>query len=412
MNILLINHYAGSYKHGMEYRPFYLAREWSKLGYKVTIVASSCSHLRTHTPCMTDELTEEEIEGIRYVWLKTPAYQGNNLGRVLNILTFVIQLFRYHARLIKQFQPDVVINSSTYPLDTYPAQLIARKAKAKLVFEVHDLWPLSPIELGGMSPRHPFIMLMQQAENFAYRRSDLVVSLLPKAKVHMQEHGMAAQKFIYLPNGIDVDEWKINPTQIPEQHQETLSQLKRSRQIIIGYAGGHGISNALSFLIDAAASLNNYQSLTFVLVGQGPEKEALQQKAAQLGLTNIIFLSPVPKTAVPALLKEMDMLFIGWQKQPIYRFGISPNKLMDYMMAAKPIIHSISAGNDPVAESGCGISVPAEDPPAIAKAILQLIGQPVAERQAIGLRGRDYVMAHHDYTVLAKKFLEVMGDGK
>ena len=82
------------------------------------------------------------------------------------------------------------------------------------------------------------------------------------------------------------------------------------------------------------------------------------------------------------------------------------------MMAAKPIIHSISAGNDPVAESGCGISVPAEDPPAIAKAILQLIDQPVAERQAMGLRGRDYVMAHHDYTVLAKKFLEVMGEGK
>ena len=412
MNILLINHYAGSYKHGMEYRPFYLAREWVKLGHQVTIVASAYSHLRTHLPRITVNLTEEEIEGIQYVWLKTPAYQGNNLGRVLNILTFVIQLFRYHARLIKQFQPDVVINSSTYPLDTYPAQLIARKAKAKLIFEVHDLWPLSPIELGGMSPRHPFIMLMQQAENFAYRMSDLVVSLLPKAHVHMQEHGMAVQKFIYLPNGINVDEWETNSTQTPEQHQETLSQLKRSGQFIIGYAGGHGISNALSFLIDAAASLKKDRSLTFVLVGQGPEKEALQQKATQLGLTNIIFLPPVPKTAVPALLKEMDMLFIGWQKQPIYRFGISPNKLMDYMMAAKPIIHSISAGNDPVAESGCGISVPAEDPQAIAKAVRKLICQPVAERQAMGLKGRDYVMIHNDYTILAKRFLEIMGDGK
>jgi glycosyltransferase involved in cell wall biosynthesis len=408
MNILLINHYAGSYKHGMEYRPFYLAREWMKLGHQVTIVAASHSHVRTQAPDIADDLTAEEIEGVRYIWLKTPPYQGNNLHRLWNILTFIGQLFRYWAYFVQQIQPDVVINSSTYPLDTYPAQFIAHKAKAKLIFEVHDLWPLSPIELGGMSPRHPFIILMQQAENSAYRTSDNVVSLLPKAKIYMQAHGMAAHKFVYLPNGIDIDEWKLNQAPLPAEHQRTISALKQSGHFLIGYAGGHGLANALSFLIDAAASLRHYQSLTFILVGQGPEKAALQQQVTHLGLTNIVFLRTVPKCAVPALLQEMDALFIGWQKLPIYRFGISPNKLMDYMMAAKPIIHALSAGNDPVAESGCGISVPAENSQAIVVAIQQLMHQPIITREAMGKRGRDYVMAHHDYTILAKQFLAVM----
>src|SRR5262249_33797356 len=148
-----------------------------------------------HAPAMSGNPTEEVIEGVRYLWWNTPAYHGNGVGRVCNMLAFIGQLLKHSARLTGDRQWDAVIASSTYPLDILPAHRIARRCGARLVFEVHDLWPLTPIELGGMSPRHPFIMLLQWAENLAYRRADRVVSMLPNAAGYMEAHGMAAPKF-------------------------------------------------------------------------------------------------------------------------------------------------------------------------------------------------------------------------
>src|SRR5262245_45247471 len=175
MNILLINHYAGVGE--MEHRPRYLAREWIREGHRVTIVAASFSHLRQRNPLVRRGILREEIDGIDYVWVKTPRYDDNGVGRAVNIVTFVGRLLCQAQMLAKQLRPDVVIASSTHPLDIYPAWLIARRERARLVYEVHDLWPLTPIELGGISPRHPFVLLMGAAEKFAYRRAERVVSI-------------------------------------------------------------------------------------------------------------------------------------------------------------------------------------------------------------------------------------------
>ncbi|MNR80310.1 putative glycosyl transferase [compost metagenome] len=406
MTILLINHYAGGPPFGMEHRPFYMAREWVRQGHDVTILAATQSHLRTRNPDAGD-LT---LEGIRYRFLPTPSYQGNGLGRVRNMLAFVGGAYKEAARLAAELKPDAVIASSTYPLDIYPARRIARLAKrhgakGRVIFEVHDLWPLSPMELGNIPAWHPFIMGMQKAENDAYRAADRVVSMLPKAEAHMREHGMAPEKFAYLPNGIDVQEWEASADPLPELHREVLERLRAQGRFIVGYAGSHGLANAMHHLIDAAPKLAG-QPVTLLLVGQGPEKDALQSRAQ--GMDNVVFLPPLPKGAVPALLDATDALYLGWNRVPLYRFGISPNKLMDYMMAAKPIIHSVEAGNDPVAESACGFSVPPEDPEAIASAITRLMAIDPAERAAMGASGRAFVKAHHDYRVLAQRFLEVM----
>ena len=140
----------------------------------------------------------------------------------------------------------------------------------------------------------------------------------------------------------------------------------------------------------------------------GAEKTNLAGQAKALNLRNVIFLPAVSKNVVPALLREMDALYIGWQNKPIYRFGVSPNKVFDYMMASKPVIHSVNASNDVVAESGCGITVPPENPEAIAEAIRQLAFMSENQREELGQRGRNYVLKHHDYRVLAQRFLEVL----
>jgi glycosyltransferase involved in cell wall biosynthesis len=407
MGILLINHYAGSSRHGMEFRPYYLARAWIRMGHEVTIAASSESHVRTVRTEVNNWWAEEYIDGIRYVWLKTPRYSGNGPRRALNMATFVGSLFYHSGKVAGNSLPDVVIASSTYPWDIFPAFFIARLARAKLVFEVHDLWPLSPILLGGMSRRHPFIMSLQLAEDFAYKRADKVVSLLPKADSYMISRGMKPDKFSYIPNGIDMEEWNSGAEILPAVHSEKLADLRANGAFIIGYAGAHGIANALDSLLDAASLLKNSPA-TLVLVGQGPEKERLERKAGKRGLAKVVFLPPVARPAVPKLLDCMDVLYIGLQRQPLFRYGVSPNKLLDYMMAGKPVIHAIEAGNDLVEESRCGISIPPEDPVALADAIRKLMVTSPSERDKMGLRGRKYVEANHDYRELAKKFLEAV----
>jgi glycosyltransferase involved in cell wall biosynthesis len=124
------------------------------------------------------------------------------------------------------------------------------------------------------------------------------------------------------------------------------------------------------------------------------------------GLGNVTMLPPVPKPQIPALLAAVDVAYIGWQRVPIYRFGIAPNKLMDYMMAGVPVLHSVAAGNDPVAEAGCGLTVAPEDAGAIAAGLRRLAALPAAERRAMGERGRAFVLANHTYPVLAQRFID------
>jgi len=318
------------------------------------------------------------------------------------MMSFILQLFLHLNYIVKRYTPNVVIASSTYPLDIFPAYLIAKKTNARLIFEVHDLWPLTPIELGGYSKYHPFIMIMQLAENFAYRKSDYVVSLLPKAYEYMKNHGLAPHKFVHIPNGISLEEWEESNEEIPEEHRKLIEKLKMEGKFIVGYAGAHGLANALDILIDSAQLLRN-EPIAVVLVGDGPEKEKLKEKVSRFKLDNVFFLSSVSKLSIPKLLSMMDALYIGCRKEPLYRFGVSPNKLMDYMMAGKPIIHSITAGNDLVQDAQCGISVPAEDSYQIALAIKKLMSMSEEERELMGNRGKEYVRRYHTYTVLAEK---------
>jgi len=263
---------------------------------------------------------------------------------------------------------------------------------------------LSLMELGSMSPNHPLIRLLDHAEAYGCRHAHRVVSLLPCVDDYMERRGVHRDKWTWVSNGILPSEWQTPCVKVSDRLAETLSTLKAQGFSIVGYAGTHGLANSLDTLIDSAKLMQG-ENVAFVLVGGGSEKAALQRRAQVEGLKNVWLIDAVNKPQIPALLQRFDVAYIGLRRQSVYRFGIAPNKLMDYMMAGKPILHAVEAGNDPVGESGCGLTVQPEDPRALAQGIRSLLGLSEDERKVLGRRGQAFVLKNHTYPVLAKRFL-------
>ena len=405
MNIIYIDHYAGSSSYGRSFRPYYLGKEWIKKGHKVFVIGGSFSHLRYKQP----DVIRENIEGIEYIWLKTPRYKGNGLKRVFSMMAFFFQLLINLRHIIKTTKPDVVIGSTVYMLDMIPAWIIKKTRKIKLIFELHDVWPASPKELGNYSKFHPFIILISLSEWLAYKLCDKVISMLPNTFQHMKKFGIEKNNFLHIPNGVDLEEYKKSPA-LPVEITSTLKNIKANNKTIICYTGQHGLSNNLSILLEAAEFLKK-EDIHFLFVGDGPEKEALKTIAKKFKIKEITFLDKINKSLIPVLLAEVDILYIGWKKSALYGFGISANKIFDYMMSKKPIIHGVEAANDPIKESGCGISIPPENKDELVIAIKKMIFLPKEEKEIMGKKGYDYVCKHHDYKLLADKFLKEFHKG-
>jgi glycosyltransferase involved in cell wall biosynthesis len=395
--VWIINHYAGSRVHGMEYRHYYLAQHFQRMGLRPAIICASFHHLLTKLP----EERYAAVDGVPYVWIKACRYQQNDFKRVINMVEFSSRLAMKGLGQLPR--PDVVIASSPHPFVAVNGWRLAKKYRAKFIFEVRDLWPLTLLELGGHSLRHPFIRAMAWAERLGYERCDYTVSLLGGAKEYMVAHGLDERKFVHIPNGIDP---QVSQTieELPDEHKQVIERLKNDGKLIVLYSGNHGVANALGNVVEAASLLKDERRVHFLLVGQGPEKEPLQQRAQGAGMENITFLPPVARSQVPALTRAADLGYIGLQKKDLFKYGISPNKLYEYMSAALPIIFAIDTIHDEVAEAQCGFSIPAEDPPALADVLRQVVQIPKDQLQAMGERARQYVQRTHAYEVLAQQY--------
>lgn len=398
MNILLINHYAGSPEMGMAFRPYYLAREWMKMGHNVKIIAADFSHLRQKNPIVQKDFQRELIDGIPYYWIKTGDYCGNGRKRAFTMFRFVGKLWLAATKIAEQWKPGVVIASSTYPLDTYAAQRVAKLSGAKLIHEVHDMWPSTLYEMGGMSKHHPFVILMQFAENSAYKHSYKVVSLPSLAKEYMIKHGMRADKFVLTRNGITQEEW-VQGVQLQNSHKDILQKIKQENKFVVGYFGGHALSNALDQLLDVAKKILD-NDIVFVLVGNGVEKNRLIKRKENEGIDNVIFLNAVSKKSVPALIEFFDCCYIGANDSLLYRFGISPNKMFDSMMASKPILMAIKTPDRIIEEVKCGVM--AESITEIIEAIYYLKNLTLEERTKLGKNGKQFILENCTYDKLAR----------
>jgi glycosyltransferase involved in cell wall biosynthesis len=400
MSVWFVNQYTGSSRHGMEFRHFELARHLVGLGHTVVVISGSYSHLFVQQPEARGTYTFETLDGVNYCWVRVPVYRrAMSFGRVVNMLVFMLRLFRLPVARLPA--PDAIVVSSPSLFPILPAERWARRWKARLVFEVRDIWPLTLQELGGLSRFHPLVAVMRWFEARAYRVADSVVSVLPAAAPHLESRGMSSNKLTVIPNGVGSDALG-EPILAPPSQVEAVTA---RYPFTIGFVGTLGAANALDALIEAARLLSR-EDIGFVLVGQGSDGPRLQSLAA--GLEHVAFVGPVAKNEVPATLRTFDACYVGYRASPLYRFGISPNKVFDYMAASRPIILAASAANDPVREAGCGLTVPPDDPVALATSIQTLRAMSPAERDRLGRNARAFVEREHTYAILASRYLKVL----
>lgn len=185
------------------------------------MVAASYSHFRRTQPNVKGRISVEMIDGIKYVWILTPKYTAaSNFGRVLSMMLFTIQCLYMKLPLSTDY--DIVMASSPHPFSIYPAKKIASRFNARLIYDIRDLWPMTLVLLGGLSVRHPFIRLMQAAEDYACINSDLVIAVQRHAKEYLMSRGLEERKFLHVANGAILD--FSTPDQLPSTHLMTLKK--------------------------------------------------------------------------------------------------------------------------------------------------------------------------------------------
>ena len=386
MRIWIINHYAAPPAMAGGTRHYQLARQLKQRGHDVLIIAANYNHFSQSfmpTPAGVGKI--DDAYEVPFIWIPTPRYRGNTLSRFWNMLVFSSRLLN-KKYLPLSSPPDVIIGSSPHLFAAFGAELLSRRLKKPFVLEIRDLWPETLVDLGRMSTRHPLIKIMKHIEKYLYKRAKRIISLLPAADKYLIACGVDPEHILWLPNAIDTD---IVPDNLLPATSDKFTFM---------YAGAHGLANDLDTVLHAAKILQDKSSadrMRICLIGEGPAKRHLQELAAQLKLTSVEFLDPVPKNQIYSVLNRADAFLMLLKKSPVFRWGISPNKLFDYLVMERPVIFGVDTPFNPIEQYHAGLSVPPSDPAALATAMHDLSLLPKEELNNMGLRGKNFVLQHH-----------------
>ena len=394
ISLWLVNQYALRIDQPGITRHATLAKYMYADGVRTTIFASPTHYW--NVGAVRAEARDPEAPTFRYT--RTPAIEVNGVRRVLSMLTFSMRVLFAATVQTRGTTPDIVLGSSPHPFGALAAWAIARRYRVPFLLEVRDLWPDSLIHLLGLSPRHPLIAMMRVLERFLYRRAKLVITLLPDSRAHIQRVAGRPVPVLCIPNGSDL-------TRVPP-----AKELAAHDGIRVMYAGAHGVANALGLLLDSAAELQRLgrHDISILLVGDGKDKPDLEARARDLCLQHVVFRDPVAKHELLELLPEADILVLPGLDSPLYRNGISPNKLFDYLAAARPIVMALDAPSNPVALAAAGVVVAPSDSQALTHGILEVAGWSLARRNEVGMRGRRYVEENHEMRGLAGRLAEAL----
>lgn len=402
--IWILNHYATA--KGTSTRHFDIAKELAGKGYDVTICASSFEHItrQEKKQYRNGYSLAETLDGVKFIWLKTTAYRNNGLRRVMNMLTYS---YRAYTGLKKTGEsPDFIIGSLMHPFAALVGCLLAKRYGCKFYFEERDLWPQTLIDLGKVSRSNPVVWLLSKLELYLYRKADRIIVLFEHAVGYVQGKGIDPRKIVHIPNGIDLARHDRHSGKLPAEYELWFRQ--HEGQYIAAYTGAHGLANNLDAVLDAAKiTKEGNEQIHYLLIGDGPEKQRLTERKRREHLTNVTLMPPVPKEQIPAILQQVHVGLLPLKDSPVFKWGISPNKLYDYMASRLPVILLCDTENSDIERSGGGVVIKEQFPVHLAGKLIEFAANPEGTRR-MGQAAREYVVSHHSWNILSETLLSAV----
>jgi len=400
MHILLIHQAFAALDEPGGTRHHEFARTLAARGHRITVIASPVSYLTggKKSP-LTIHHSPRESENITILRAYTySALHKSFVHRVFAFISFMASSF-FIGLGVKNV--DVVWGTSPPIFQGFTAWLLARLKGAPFLFEVRDLWPTFAIAVGVLRNR-TLIRLSLWLERFLYRRADRVMVNSPGYVAHVTERG--ARRVELVPNGADPEMFDPSDDGAAFRTRNLLTG-----KFVVLYAGAHGLSNDLGVALESASLLADRPTVQIVFLGDGKEKANLEEQAKRLNLTNVLFLPPVPKNDMAAVLAGADACLAILKPIEEYKTPY-PNKVFDYMAAGRPVVLAIDGVIREVVEAAeCGVFAQPGSPSALAEAIRFLVDNPERSRR-MGLRGRKYLEEHFSREKMAEKLLNILAN--
>ncbi|MEK5206091.1 glycosyltransferase family 4 protein [Psychrobacillus sp. FSL H8-0510] len=368
--VWIFNHYAHGTYFNKGGRHYWFAKNLLKKGYEPTIFCASTRHnsdMSVDIPGGTYRL--KSVEKIPYVFVKTTKYK-NGIERIKNMWNFYKNLYPSTAEYGKEYgKPDVILASSVHPLTLLAGIKIAKKYNVPCICEIRDLWPETIVQYGTLKKNSLVAKLLYKGEKWLYKKADKLIFTIPGGKDYVEEIGLSSSKVRYINNGVDLEEYNKNKEEFiySDEHLDNPSTFK------ILYTGSMGVANELTYLVQAADKVQEkgIDNIQFILFGHGSQREKLKEYVQNKGLTNIVFKEKVEKKFIPNILSRSDLNVFTGKHIPLYKYGLSLNKLFDYIASGKPTLSNMESGYDILVKHDCGKSVKGGSVEALVDGILE-----------------------------------------
>lgn len=382
-------------------RGLHFTEHFSAEGHVAVVIASYSNHFARTKNADWEEFGRGFDRGVFsdvvFLLHKTIRYKKTaSLSRVLSWLHFEWGLFCLKSSALPT--PSHVIVSSLSLLSVLNGWRLSRKHSARLVFEVRDIWPLTLEIEKGISRRNPVALLLGWVERFGYEKADVVVGTMPNLEPHVSSISRRPVRVETIPLGIDPVLLSQSPRYIPQE--------KKQNELVVGYIGSIGTTNALQIVVNLARTVGADSGITFHFWGGGDLLNSLQSGTNYD--RHIHFHGPIPRSQIFEAMASVNILIFSSEKSRIWDFGQSLNKVQEYMLAGRPIIGAYSGFPSMVDEAECGVFVDPDDPLALVQTLLDFQKKTASQLDEMGKRGRNWVIKHRSYSGLARDYMKLL----
>ena len=402
MKLLILTQYFPPEVGAPQNRLFELAVRLQKLGVDITVLTAMPNYpqMDIYEGYKDKTYVYEVIEGLKVH--RSSIYVSKSksiINRLRNYFSFVISSARVGKAKLENF--DFLLCESPPLFLGYSAMRLAKQKKAKLIFNVSDLWPESAEKLGVVNNKF-LLKLAYNLEEKLYKRSCLVTGQT-QGICHNINERFPAVKTYWLPNGVDLGYY--NPSKIePGIWREKNNFAKED--VILLYAGIIGIAQGLEVILNSAKNFINTPNIKFVFIGSGPEKDKLLQLKAEQNLINVFFLDAISKKEMPSVLRSVNAAIIPLRKLDLF-LGAIPSKIFENLAMEVPVLLGVNgeARQLFIDKGNAGLYFEPENSEALTAAILKLIEDKEMALQ-LGRNGRHFVNEYFNRENIAQNFFK------